>query len=403
MTLGGVPTRGPIEWLLAAALAAGLAAAAPGAVLAQSTLSALQTDVDAIASRARPSVLTVYAQRTVSVPRARGGSATGRLHTRVGSGVAIDENTVLTTASVVLGAERVVVRTINGLQVGAQLAGLDPVFNLALLRVPELRLPPLKLEAGRPVQIGDWVIALGTSYRGQPTQSVGTVAYRYREPRFSLLQLTNTVYPGNSGGAALNTHGDLIGLVEGDLGAPELGTGGPDSERRPGGMSFVLPIETILPVVQSLQREGRVAHGYLGVSTRVAVVESDTQQGLRVPIGALVERVVPQSPADRLGLRSGDLIVAFDHERVEYPEQLARWVAGTRPGAAVDLVWVREEIQRTGRAALSESPEAIPEWAIRVSASDNRSPGRIAELERQIQRLNRELELLKLEGAASPR
>jgi serine protease Do len=384
---------------IAAAL---LALAAP--VRAQTALSALQTDVDQVTKKARASVVAVFAQRTATVRGARDGHPQSKLHTRVGSGVAVDDELILTTASVVLGAERMMVRTANGIQVDATLAGIDPIYNLALLRVPDLRLPPIPFATGRAAQAGDWVIALGTSYRAQPTASVGYVATRFPEPRIPLLQLTNTVYPGNSGGAALNPRGELLGIVQGELASPEASASAADGERRPGGMSFVLPSEAVRPVYLSLKREGRVRHGYFGVSTTAASVMSDTEQGLEVPIGAKIESVAPGGPAARLGLRPGDLVVGFDRERVEYPSQLARWVASTSPGTEVEFVWVRDEAQHTGRVALSEAKEAQPAWAAEMVEAAPQAPSgaRIAEIERQIQRLNRELQSLKNKPATKP-
>jgi S1-C subfamily serine protease len=367
-------------------------------VLAQGSLSALQTDMDRIARHARPSVVTVFAQRTVEHVRALPGQPKRRLHTRVGSGVAVGENEILTTASVVLGAERVLVRTANGLQVEAQVAGMDEIFNVALLRAPEVRLPPVRLSEQRAPQVGDWVIALGTSYGAQPTQSVGNIAYLHREPRTSLLQLTNTVYPGNSGGAALNAHGELIGLVQGELGAPDLGgsDAGRADEGRPSGMSVALPIEDVRPVIQGLRRDGRVRHGLLGVSTRSASVPSDSRPGEQVPIGALVESVVAGGPAARAGLRPGDLVVAFERERVEYADQLARWVLTSAPGTGVDLVWVRDGRQQNGRAVLGEASSAVPQWAVQTPARPAEAPPpRVRAIEKQIQELNRELARLK--------
>src|SRR5437867_2291915 len=198
---------------------------------AQSTLSALQTDMEQIAERARPAVVTVFAQRTLPAKPGPHGLER-RTRTRVGSGVAVEENGILTTASVVMNAQRVVIRTANGLQSEAQVVGLDPIFNLALLRVTSVRLPAVRFGDARDGQIGSWVISLGTSYRAQPTQSVGNVAYRYREPHQSLLQLTNTVYPGNSGAAALNSRGELMGIVQGELSPPEPADSDPETERR---------------------------------------------------------------------------------------------------------------------------------------------------------------------------
>jgi len=392
---------------LIAAVGVGLSLLGSQPVLSQGTLSALETDVDQIARTARPSVVTVLAQNTRARRGNRRGVTVSRVHTRVGSGVAVDAQWIVTTASVVQGAERLLVRTTNGLQVAAQVAGLDPIFNLAVLRVGEIRLPPLKLSTARSPREGEWVMVIGTSpFRAQITQSVGTIAYRHREPRLSLLQLTNTVYPGYSGGAVLNARGELIGIVQGELGLPSAGDAVSGAARPPGSASFVLSIETLRPVYESLRREGRVRHGYLGVSTRAESVESDTERGLRVPIGALVESVQPEGPGAGAGLQRGDLIVALDRERVEYPEQLARWVAASRPGSTIDLTWVRDEVPQSAKIVLSESPDLAPQWAFSASLpapQRDEHTARIADLERQIQRLNRELERLKSETGTAPR
>ncbi len=377
---------------LLAAIALVGSAIAPRSIGAQGTLSALETDVDHIARIAAPSVVTVVAQRSTVRDRGRSGTSK-RLHTRVGSGVAIGGESIITTASVVLGAERVMVRTQSGVQVEGQVRGIDLVYNIAVVQAEGLRLPPIRL-AEALAQPGDWVIALGTSYRGQPTQSVGNVATIYPDPRQPLLQLTNVVYPGNSGGAALNARGELIGLVQGELGTPEPAGRGPDSNRRPGGMSFVLPSHTLQPALESLLRDGRVPHGFLGVSTSSASVESEAEPGVRVPIGALVENVQSNGPAMKAGLRRGDLIVGFDRERVEYADHLARWVSSTRPGAAIDLVWVRDEVQQRGRIVLGESTAPSPQWA-EARPDGAVSPTRAVQIERQIQKLNLELDRLK--------
>jgi serine protease Do len=389
---------GPV--LVAALLVLAAPGGLPRGVRAQGALSAIESDVDQIVRRARPSMLTIIAQRTLAGDRqAAGAEPQRRVHSRVGSGVALSADEILTTASVVLGAEHVLVLTANGLQAEATLAGLDPIRNIALLRVTGMQLPPLRL-ASRPANLGDWVIVLGSSYRGAPTQSVGNVAFRFREPRTSLLQLTNEVYPGNSGGAALNSRGELLGLVQGELGAPEAPGQRDATERRPGGMSLVIPSEDIRPTYGALHSTGHVQLGYLGVSTRAAFVDSDTQPGLRVPIGAIVEAVQPGGPADRAGLRKGDLIVAFEDQRVEYPEQLARWIAATRPGTVAKLVWARDEMQRIGQVVLAESPTEIPTWMqVKVGEAVASGPAsgakRVDELQDQIRRLNAELGRLK--------
>jgi serine protease Do len=328
---------------------------------AQTTLSAIEADVDQIVRRARPSLVTVVSQRYPLLYYRTGTVKSRRVYSRVGSGVAIGSDEVLTTASVVLAAEKIVVVTDNKLQVDAVLVGLDPIHNVALLRVPGLELPALTF-ASRPSELGDWVIALGSSYGAAPTQSVGNISYRWREPRLTLLQLTNQVYPGNSGGAALNSRGELIGLVQGELDSPRLASSEGDSDRRPGGVSFIIPLQEVRTVCEALRREGRVHLGWMGVSTRAGYVNSETQPDVRVPLGAIVESAKPGGPAARAGLQPGDLIVAFDGERVEYPEQLARWVGAAPPGTTVKLVWAHRDMRREGKVTIGESPTAIPTW-----------------------------------------
>src|SRR5262249_61850967 len=132
----------------------------------------------------------------IARPATARAGRTRRTFNRVGSGVSVSANGVLTTASVVLGAEHVSVVTDNHLQVEAHVVGMDPVRNLALLRPEGLELASLPL-ASKPGVSGDWVIAMGNSYRGSPTQSGGTVALRFDEPGTRRRQLTNEVHPGS--------------------------------------------------------------------------------------------------------------------------------------------------------------------------------------------------------------
>ncbi len=387
MTPKPSPLRGATCILTVALFGVAAGGARPAG--AQGTLSALQTDVDQLARHARPSVVAVVAQLPATGARA-GRVPPPRL--RVGSGVAVEEGAILTAASVVQGAQRVFVRTSNGIEVEAQLVGADLILNIAYLRVPDLRVPPLPLAGERAPQPGDWTIVLGNSFRREPTQSVGTMVGRHAEPGLTLLQLTNTVYPGNSGGPVLDAHGALIGLVLGELGAVSGVEYG-----RAGANSLMLPLSHVRVAWDDLRRLGRVRHGWIGVDTRAAFVESAVQREVRVPLGALVQSVTAGGPADRAGLKPGDLLVAFDGERVEYPEQLGRWVTASRPGMPVELVWVRDELRQSARVILGESPVAQPGWAIAdaVPAAPGAPAQRIGQLEREIERLRGELQRLR--------
>ena len=385
-------------WLV---LLVALSALIPQISPAQGTLSSLETEIDRIQRAARPSVVTVIARSEVVRSGATADRPQRRVYTRVGSGVAVGVQEILTTASVVMDAEHVWIRTTNDLQVEATIAGVDPISNLALLRVSSVRLPPLRWADGKPARDGEWSLTIGTARfrRDEVTSSIGTVSYRHQDPRLALVELTNRAYPGFSGGAVLNARGELMGILQGELDPDSPWATGHDAGAA-GDVSFMLPVESARFVYETLRTEGRVRHGFLGVNTKAESVESDTQKGLRVPIGARVESVIPNGPAARLGLRRGDLIVGFEGVRVEDPTQLAHWVAATLPGTPVEFVWVRDDLQQSAWASLPESPDVRPEWAVAQSRVQDSVPAttenaRISALEREIQRLNRELARLK--------
>jgi serine protease Do len=388
--------------------AAGCAAAfalfvalAPGA-WAQGTLSALETDVDVILATTRPSVVTV-----VSVNAPEGVRTETPPSTRIGTGIAVSESEILTTASVVDHATQIWVRTSNRLQFRALVVGADPISNVALLQVPGVKLPAVVFASARPARVGDWVITVGTArdIHDRSAHSLGTVAFRHRDPRLPLTQLTNVVYPGFSGAAVVSARGELVGMLQGELDPASQADLLP-GERVPPGVSFMLAVEELRPIYLQLHREHRVHYGYLGVGTRAVRVESLSKKGASVPIGVQVVDVAAGSPAARVGLRRGDLIVAFEGVQVEDPMQLGRWVTASPPGSAVRLVWVRDELRHEGRPVLTESQAPVPAWAnsapLAAASAGGGSPvTRIADLERRIERMNRELARLRSSGTDS--
>jgi len=389
--------------LACAGLAIAIAVAPVQPVRAQGTLSALETDVDVILATTRPSVVTI-----VSVTNAPEGERTATAPgTRIGSGFAVSEDEILTTASVVDHADHIWVRTSNRLQLQAMLVGVDPIANVALLRVPGVRLPAVRFASNRPVRVGDWVIAVGTARdsHDRSAHSLGTVSFRHRDPRLPLWQLTNVVYPGFSGAAIVSARGELVGMLQGEL-DPASRDDAALADRGAQGASFMLGIDDLRDEYLQLRREGRVHYGWLGVSSNAVSVESESEKGARVPLGVEVLDVSAGSPAARIGLRRGDLIVAFEGVAVEDPLQLGRWVTASPPGSAVRLVWVRDELRHEGRAVLTESETALPDWArpaplAAAGSTANGDAARMAELERRIERMNRELQRLRSSSADS--
>jgi serine protease Do len=389
----------------AAALAVAVALLVPmtPAPRAQGTLAALETDVDVLLATTRPSVVTIVCVRNAP----EGVRTETAPSTRIGSGVAVSGDEILTTASVVSRASQIWVRTSNRLQLQALVVGTDPISNVALLRVPGVDLPAVRFASSRPARVGDWAITVGTARdsHDRTAHSLGSVAFRHRDPRRPLWQLTNVVYPGFSGAAVVDARGDLIGILQGEL-DPASQAGIATGERAPAGVSFMLGVDDLRSIYLQLHREGRMHYGYLGVSTRGVSVESESEKGTQVPLGVEVLDVVPGGPAARAGLRRGDMIVAFEGVAVADPMQLSRWVAASAPGSAVGLVWVRDELRYEGRPVLTESQVPVPEWAdseplVATDTGNGLSGSRIADLERRIERMNRELARLRGPGANS--
>jgi serine protease Do len=297
------------------------------------------------------------------------------------------------------------VRTSNRLQLRAVLVGTDPIANVALLRVPGVELPPLRFATSRPVRVGDWVIAVGTArdVHDKSAHSLGTVLFRHRDPRLPLWQLSNAVYPGLSGAAVVSARGELVGLLQGELDPASRGDAAKDGAAA--SASFMLGADDLRNEYLQLRREGRVRYGWLGVTTRGVSVASESDAGTSVPLGVEVLDVAANGPAARAGLRRGDLIVAFEGVPVEEPVQLARWVTASPPGSAVRMVWVRDDLRHDGRPVLTESQAIVPLWATpapvaaAVPGGAPASGQRIADLERRIERMNRELQRLRGSGA----
>ena len=293
------------------------------------------------------------------------GDPSGSMRERgQGSGVVIDagRGLVLTNAHVVDSVDSVEVTLADGSQLDGSVVGADPVTDLAVVRVGrkgELKAAPLG--DSEALEVGDWAIALGSPYGLERTVTLGIVSSLHRDinslgfadKRLDLIQTDAAINPGNSGGPLINASGEVIGINT-------LVRSGPGA-----GLGFAIPINLAKRVAGQLAEGGKVIHPYLGLqlvplTARVARENNrDPDALLQLPErdGALVQRVLPESPAETAGLKRGDLVVRIADQPVLNPSALLQAVERAEVGQPLALKVVRgqKELQ------LSIRPAALPE------------------------------------------
>jgi serine protease DegQ len=287
-------------------------------------------------------VFTVHSARTVSRgPLGLGGTAL--LSEGLGSGVLIDaDGDVVTNNHVVEGANELEVALADGSVRTTKLVGVDPYSDLALLKIDSSGLTPITIGDLSQVAVGDVVLAIGNPLAVGQTVTQGIISALGRKgldinPIENFIQTDAAINPGNSGGALVDTSGRLIGINSAIL------SRGGGSE----GIGFAIPIDLVQKVVESLKKHGRVARGYLGVSTMAP------RNGVA---GALVAELEPRGPADRAGLQVGDVIVGFSGHEIANPEDVAAATLELEPGTKVTLDVLRNGRHRDIEVALGTRP-----------------------------------------------
>ena len=279
-----------------------------------------------------------------------------------GSGVVIDRHgLILTNAHVVERVEEVTVTLADGEQRDGRVVGSDPVTDLALVRLEKGSAPPsAPLGDSEALDVGDWAIALGTPYGLERTVTLGIVSSLHRnisslgfaDKRLDLIQTDAAINPGNSGGPLVNARGEVIGINT-------LVRSGPGA-----GLGFAIPINLARSVADQLVAEGQVVHPYLGLqlvplTARIAKENNqDPNALLQLPerSGALVQTVLPDSPAQKAGLRRGDLVISAGDTPVVDPQSLLREVDHAAIGAPFRL-----EVLRNGKTLdLTVQPAPLP-------------------------------------------
>jgi serine protease Do len=304
------------------------------------------------------------------IPDLPPGGPGGQPRGGMGSGFIISaDGFILTNAHLVADFDEVNVRLADmKREFKAKVVGLDKRTDVALLKVDAKGLPTITLGDSSKVEPGQWVAAIGSPFGFANTITAGIVSATGRalpdETFVPFIQTDVAVNPGNSGGPLINLKGEVIGINS----MIYSRTGGYM------GVSFAIPIEVALNVAKQLQASGKVTRGRLGIGVQPMTKELAKSFRLDAPSGAVVVGVEPGSPAERAGLRNGDVILAFGGKAIEDPNELPRLVAGTKPGEKAPIeIWrngKRERLTATVGEFPTEVKRASREPAPKQASSD---------------------------------
>jgi serine protease Do len=268
----------------------------------------------------------------------------------LGSGVIIDPAGVaLTNAHVVGGQSEVDVTMLDGTKYRAKVVGVDKKTDVAVIRFEAngKKFPYLPLGDSDAVQVGDWVLAVGSPFGLQATVTSGIISAKAREigagPYDNFLQTDAAINPGNSGGPLVNMRGEVIGINT------AIVSGG-------SGIGFAIPATMAKQIATQLVDHGKVTRGWLGVVLQPLTPDLAASFGADGKKGALISDVAADSPASRAGVASGDVVLGIDGHKVQTPGDVARAVALAAPGQKTTLTLWRDKSQRSVDVVLGEQP-----------------------------------------------
>lgn len=311
------------------------------------SLERISTAFGTIAQQAKPSVVSIKAmavndeindelRRMLKDEDFPGVPISG-----TGSGVIIDsDGHIVTNNHVISDAQVVQVTLADGRDFRASIIGADPKTDLAVIRIKADRLQPARFGDSDSVQVGNLVLAIGSPFKFGHSVSHGIISAIGRSDvdvdvdYKNWLQTDAPINPGNSGGPLINMRGEIVGINV----AIATESGGYM------GVGFAIPSNTVKRITSVLKRGEKIVRGYLGVAIRQVDLSMASAYGLGEPIGAFIDAVGPDTPAETGGLEPEDIVLKIDGKEVRSQEQLQEWIAATSPGTETSLtVWRRNK------------------------------------------------------------
>lgn len=253
----------------------------------------------------------------------------------LGSGFIISKDGyIVTNDHVVRDAESVQVKLSNDKVYDAKVIGGDQKTDIAVIKIAANDLPTAVLGDSDQMQVGQWAIAIGNPFGLERSMTVGVISATGRsnvgiETYENFIQTDASINPGNSGGPLLNIHGEVIGINTAIVAAGQ-------------GIGFAIPISMAKPIFSQLMQKGVVSRGYMGVTIQPITEELAESFGLKHAKGALINEIIKGGPADKAGIRQGDIITTFNATEVKDPAHLQRLVAESGIGKNTQIIVIRD-------------------------------------------------------------
>lgn len=314
--------------------------ASPEALLPPPAVS--MPDVSALVERVTPVVVNITTSQEVSTEPMDGldfffGPRGGRRVERIGIGsgfISDPSGYVVTNEHVVHGADAVRIRLADERELDAKVVGRDALLDLALLKINGASgLPAASLGSSDAIKVGQPVIAVGNPFGLGHTVTTGIVSAKARAlglgPYDDFIQTDASINPGNSGGPLFNARGEVVGINTA-------------IRANANGIGFAIPVDALKDVLPELMEKGHVDRGKLGLAFQRVTPDLAKALGLESPGGALVAEVEPGGPAERAGIRPGDVIVSVDGVPIRHAEELPRQVARRMPGSQISVTVLRD-------------------------------------------------------------
>ena len=282
----------------------------------------------------------------------------------LGSGFIISQDGyILTNDHVVDGADEIKVKLSDGREFTGEIRGLDPKLDLALIKIDAGEdLPVARLGDSEEIKVGEWVMAIGNPFGLEQTVTVGIVSAKGRVigagPYDDFIQTDASINPGNSGGPLFNMQGEVIGINTAIVAQGQ-------------GIGFAIPVNMAKQIIPQLRDEGRVTRGWLGVTVQALNKELAESFDLDTTHGALVNEVIEDSPADKAGLKRGDIIVEYDGKQVDELNDLPRLVAATPVDETVKVKVFRDGKERTINVKIGR----LDDGEVALAADDEETGG----------------------------
>jgi serine protease Do len=331
---------------------------------------------EAATAKVNPSVVPIFAEQTVTVTSPFGmpddpfrqffgdeffkrffGTPRGQEEEKqivrgLGSGVIVtSDGYILTNNHVVESADKLTVILANEKRYSAKVIGTDPQSDVAVIKIDAKGLSTAKLGNSDDVKVGQWVIAVGNPFQLMHTVTAGIISAKGRSSvgladYEDFIQTDASINPGNSGGALADLNGNVIGINTA-ISSPSGGNVG---------IGFAIPINMARRIMDDLVSKGKVSRGYLALLPQAIDEKLAKALKLKNTEGSLVGDVTPGGPADKAGIKRGDVIVEFDGKKVRSDVELRTLVAQTEPGKDVNVKVIRDGKEKTISVKLGERP-----------------------------------------------